>query len=191
MGPMAPLEATSRENIDRQFRTNVLGVLYTAKAVIPHFRSRHTGMIINVGSMVGKVAVPLGTLYNSSKFAVEGLSEALSYEMEAIGVKVKIIEPGSVKTDFAGRSFSFNNDESLSEYQDVIQAVFKARGNFQEAGIPPEQVAEVIFKAANEEGDRLRYPVGPDAEYALAERKKLDDAACMELIRSSNGVSRT
>lgn len=59
MGPMAPLEATSRENIDRQFRTNVLGVLYTAKAVIPHFRSRHTGMIINVGSMVGKLLCPL------------------------------------------------------------------------------------------------------------------------------------
>ncbi len=188
-GAYGPLEATSLEGIDRQFETNVLGLIYSTRTLIPHFRKNKSGTVVNVGSMVGKAGVPLGSLYNSTKFAVEGFSEALSYEMDAIGVKVKLIEPGSVKTDFAGRSLHFSNDESLTEYQDLIQNVLYARGNFRESGIMAERVAQTIYDAVTDETDRLRYPVGPDADFLLSERKRLDDSDFMDLVRQTNGLS--
>ncbi len=188
-GSYGPLEATTDEEIERQLNTNVLGVYLTSKAVIPHFRSRTQGTIVNVGSMVGKFALPLGSLYCTSKFAVDGLSEALSYEMSTIGVKVRLIEPGSVKTDFAGRSLQFSNDESLQEYQSMIQAVFQARGDFKESGIQPEQVAEVIYQSVTDESDKLRYPVGPDAESILATRSEVSDYEFMNMVRELNGIS--
>jgi short-subunit dehydrogenase len=108
------------EKIRRQFDVNVIGLLETTKAVLPHFRANKEGIIINISSIGGKITFPLGTLYHGTKFAVEGRSEALSFEMEAIGVKVKIVEPGAIRTDFAGRSSDFNNDESMAEYQDIV-----------------------------------------------------------------------
>src|SRR5262249_56616762 len=113
---------------------NVIGLLETTKAVLPHFRANKEGVIINISSIGGKITFPLGTLYHGSKFAVEGLSEALSFEMEAIGVKVKIVEPGAIKTDFAGRSFDFNNDERLAEYQGMVGKLLGALGPLLERG---------------------------------------------------------
>ncbi len=125
-GAYGPLEATPSENIRRQFETNVIGLLETTKAVLPHFRANGAGTIVNVSSIGGKMTFPLGTLYHGTKFAVEGLSEALSFEMEPLGVKVKIVEPGFIQTDFGGRSFDFSNDESMAEYQDVVEKLFAA-----------------------------------------------------------------
>jgi NADP-dependent 3-hydroxy acid dehydrogenase YdfG len=109
-GAYGLLEATPMEKISRQFDVNVIGLLETTKAVLPHLRASKSGTIINISSIGGKMAFPLGTLYHGTKFAVEGLSEALHYELSAIGVSVKIVEPGFVKTDFAGRSLDFTND---------------------------------------------------------------------------------
>ncbi|MEO1522144.1 MAG: SDR family oxidoreductase, partial [Cyanobacteria bacterium J06633_2] len=106
-GAYGLLEATPVEKIKRQFEVNVIGLLETTQAILPHFRANRDGMIINISSIGGKMTFPLGTLYHGSKFAVEGLSEALSFEMEAIGVKVKVVEPGMIRTDFGGRSFDF------------------------------------------------------------------------------------
>ncbi|MEO0836542.1 MAG: SDR family oxidoreductase, partial [Cyanobacteria bacterium J06642_3] len=107
-GAFGVLEATPTENIQRQFGVNVLGLLDVTKAILPHFRKNKAGILINVSSVGGKMTFPLGSLYHGTKFAVEGISEALSFELEAIGCKVKIIEPGAIKTDFASRSFDFN-----------------------------------------------------------------------------------
>jgi short-subunit dehydrogenase len=109
--------------------------------------------------------------------------------MESIGVKVKLIEPGAVKTDFASRSLRFSNDETLSEYQPLIQSVFKARGNYHDAGISPEQVAEVIYSALNDNSMRLRYPVGPDSERILGARAEMNDKDFMNMVRELNGLS--
>lgn len=187
-GAFGLLEATPIENIKRQFDVNVIGLLETTKAVIPHFRTNNSGIIINISSIGGKMALPLGTLYHGTKFAVEGMSEALSFEMEKIGVKVKIVEPGAIKTDFASRSFDFNNDESLTEYQELVGKVFSAFGPFLESGSEPVVVAEVIYQAATDGTDRLRYTAGSDASEIVANRKAADDRAFLESVKAMFGL---
>lgn len=186
-GSYGVLEATPVDKIRRQFDVNVIGLLETTQAVLPHFRKAGSGVVINVSSMGGKVAFPLGTLYHGTKFAVEGLSEALSYELAAIGVRVKLIEPGLIQTDFGGRSFDFNNDESMTEYQPTVQklmAGFAAMGD----ASPPELVADVIWQAANDDSDRMRYVAGPDAEAIIAQRGAVDDEAFRAGIRTQFGI---
>ena len=187
-GSYGILEATPTEKIRRQFDVNVIGLLETTKAVLPHFRANKEGIIINISSMGGKVSFPLGTLYHGSKFAVEGLSEALSFVLDAIGVKVKLVEPGMIKTDFGGRSFDFNNDESMAEYQGIVGKLFAAMGPLAESGSEPEVVAEVIYQAATDGTDQLRYIAGPDAEQIIAHRKAADDATFLNGIKAQFGL---
>ncbi|HIK11765.1 MAG TPA: SDR family oxidoreductase [Oscillatoriaceae cyanobacterium M33_DOE_052] len=187
-GAYGVLEATPIEKIKRQFDVNVIGILETTKAVLPHFRSHKDGMIINVSSIGGKTTFPLGTLYHGSKFAVEGLSEALSFEMEAIGVRVKIVEPGMIKTDFGGRSLDFNNDESLTEYQEFVGKVFSGFGSLETSGSDPVVVAEVIYQAATDGTTQLRYTAGADAEEIAAYRKAVDDNTFIGGIKARFGL---
>lgn len=182
-GAYGPLEAFPRENIVRQFNTNVIGLLDVTKAILPHFRQNKDGSIINISSIGGKMTFPLGALYHGTKFAVEGISEALHYEMEAIGVKVKLVEPGMIATDFGGRSFDFQNDDSLAEYQGVVGAVF---AGFQKTGrnaSPASLVADVIYQAATDGTSRLRYRAGADAEYLLDNRKKMNDSDFIGMMK--------
>jgi short-subunit dehydrogenase len=129
------------ETIRRQFDTHVIGLLETTKAVLPYFRAQHSGVIVNISSIGGKVTFPLGTRYHGTRFAVEGLSESLSYETRAIGVKVKIVEPGAIKTDFATRSLTFSNDESLVEYQKMVKGLMAAVEPMMANGADPHVVA--------------------------------------------------
>jgi NADP-dependent 3-hydroxy acid dehydrogenase YdfG len=187
-GACGPLEATPLEKIRKQFDVNVNGLLATSRALLPHFRANRTGVIANLSSMGGKVTFPLGTPYHGTKFAVEGLSEALHYELAPLGVRVKIIEPGMVKTDFAGRSFDFSNDPTLSEYQPVVQSLMSAMGPMAETASPPELVAEVIFKATTDGTDQLRYEAGADAVQLLAGRRATDDATFLAGIKAQFGL---
>jgi len=187
-GAYGPLEAFPMEKIERQFDTNVIGLLATTKAVLPHFRGNKSGTIINVSSIGGQMTFPLGTLYHGTKFAVEGLSEALHYEMAAVGVNVKIVEPGGVKTDFGGRSLDFHNDESLGEYQEMIGKLMAAMGPLQENSSEPELIAEVIHRAATDGTDQLRYRAGADAEQILSTRKAADDATFIGGIKAQFGI---
>jgi NADP-dependent 3-hydroxy acid dehydrogenase YdfG len=187
-GAYGPLEATPVEKIERQFATNVIGLLNTTKGVLAHFRENQSGTIINISSIGGKITFPLGSLYHGTKFAVEGISEALHYEMNAIGVKVKIIEPGMVATDFGGRSFDFNNNETLTEYQGLVQAVFAGFGAAQGSGSTADEIAEVIYRAATDDSAQLRYPAGEDAEALVAKRKTEDDETFLGDIKSQFAV---
>jgi NAD(P)-dependent dehydrogenase (short-subunit alcohol dehydrogenase family) len=187
-GAYGPLEATPMEKIRRQFDVNVIGLFATTQALLPHFRANRDGVIVNISSIGGKTTFPLGSLYHGSKFAVEGLSEALSFEMEAIGVKVKIVEPGMIKTDFGGRSFDFNNDESMTEYQGVVGKVFAAIEPLAAAGSEPEVVAEVIYEAATDGTDRLRYTAGDDAAQIVAARTAADDATFLQGVKDQFGL---
>lgn len=173
-GAFGVLEATPMEKIKRQFDVNVFGLLETTKALLPHFRANKSGIIINISSIGGKMTFPLGTPYHASKFAVEGISEAMSFEMEAIGVTVKIVEPGAIKTDFGGRSFDFTNDESLAEYQGIVAKMMAGFGSATHAS-EPSVVAEVIFSAATDGTQRMRYTAGEDAKELMANRKQYDD----------------
>jgi NADP-dependent 3-hydroxy acid dehydrogenase YdfG len=187
-GAYGLLEATPMDKIRRQYDVNVMGLLDTTKAVLPHFRANGTGTIVNVSSIGGKVTFPLGTLYHGTKFAVEGLSEALHYELATIGVRVKIVEPGFVKTDFAGRSFDFTNDESLTEYQKFVGAFFAAQAQMGAGGDEPEVVAEVIYRAATDGTDQLRYTAGPYAAELIATRAAADDTTFISGVKQQFGI---
>jgi NADP-dependent 3-hydroxy acid dehydrogenase YdfG len=188
-GAYGPLEATPMEKIRRQFDVNVIGLLETTKAILPHFRANKSGVIVNVSSVGGKMTFPLGTLYHGTKFAVEGISEALSWEMEAIGVKVKIVEPGAIKTDFVSRSFDFSNDEGLAEYQPIVKKLFAGMSSLVATGSDPVVVARVIFEAATDGTNQLRYTAGEDAKVLMAERKQADDATFAQELKDQYGLS--
>jgi len=163
-GAYGPLESFPREKILRQFNTNVIGLLDVTRAILPHFRENKKGIIMNVSSMGGKMTFPLGSLYHGTKFAVEGISESLRYEVEEFGGKVKIIEPGAIATDFAGRSFDFNTDEKLSAYQNIVSKIMTVFPQMIKNASSTNVVTEVIYKAATDGTKRLRYMAGKDAK---------------------------
>lgn len=114
--------------------------------------------------MGGKMTFPLGSLYHGTKFAVEGISESLRYEVEQIGAKVKIVEPGAIATDFAGRSFDFNHDANLKEYQNIVDKITTVFPKMIKNASPTSIVTKVIYKAATDGKSKLRYMAGSDAK---------------------------
>lgn len=170
-GAYGPLEATPMSVLRRQFDVNVFGLVETVQAVLPAMRAQGNGVIVNISSVGGRMTYPLGSLYHGSKWAVEGLSEALHYELSLLGIRVKLVEPGGVKTDFGGRSFVFTHDPELTDYQPLVDMATAAM----EEGTPsgsqePEEVAEVIFTAATDGTPQLRYISGDGAKALLANR---------------------
>ncbi len=187
-GAYGPLEAFSRDQILRQFNTNVIGLLDVTKTVLPHFRQHKKGIIINISSIGGKMSFPLGSLYHGTKFAVEGISESLNYEVEQFGGQVKIVEPGMIATDFSGRSFDFSNDENMAEYQNIVGALMTAMPVMAENASPASVVAAVIFEAATDGKNQLRYTAGEDAKLLMANRQQYDDATFIGGIKSQFGL---
>lgn len=189
-GAYGPLEAFDMEGIRRQFDTNVIGLLEVTKAVLPHMRAQGSGTIVNISSIGGQFAFPLGTLYHGSKFAVEGLTEALHYELGAIGVRAKIVEPGMIQTDFGGRSFDLRNDETIEAYQPLVPKLFAGfESTIEQGGISePLLVAEVIYQAVTDGTSQLRYSAGSDAESYLADRKAQNDADFINAIKTRFGL---
>jgi len=187
-GAYGPLEAFSMERIERQFATNVTGLLAVTKAFLPDFRAHKAGVIVNISSIGGQMTFPLGTLYHGTKFAVEGLSEALHYELEAFGVRVKIVQPGMIKTDFGGRSFDFCNDVSLVDYQGTVKKLFAHWGKVGASPSDPSVVSETIWAAVHDETGTLRFRAGADAEALLSDRKAQDDATFIGALKSQIGL---
>ena len=186
-GAYGPLEAFSADRIRRQFDTNVIGLLEVTKAVLPYMRARRSGTIVNISSIGGQITFPLGTLYHGTKFAVEGLSEALHYELEPLGIRVRIVQPGMIKTDFGGRSFDFAMDDSLSDYAPSAAAMGRLFGKLASNPSSPEIVADVIWQAANATDDQLRFRAGADANDLLDRRKQQDDANFIGGIKALMG----
>jgi len=168
-GAYGPLEATPMDVVRRQFEVNVFGLIEAIKAVLPGMRARRSGTIVNIASAGGRVTYPLGTPYHGSKWAVEGLSEALHYELAALGIRVRIIEPGGVQTDFSGRSFVFTDDPELAEYQPLVEGLLSASQS-PTGQMAPEEVAEVIWEAVTDDSPRLRYICGEGATKLLGRR---------------------
>lgn len=188
-GAYGPLEATPLERVRRQFDVNVIGLLAMTQAVLPHFRRQRSGVIINISSIGGRITFPLGTLYHGTKFAVEGLSEALHYELLPLDVQVKLVQPGMVNTDFAGRSFEFNNAPELVEYQPVVQSLMSVLGPMAAQASSAADIAEVIYQAATDTTCQLRHEAGADAKHLLAARRASDDADFLAGIRAQFGIS--
>jgi len=187
-GAVGPMEAFAMENVRRQFDTNVIGLIATTQAVLPHMRAAKSGTIVNISSIGGKVTFPLMSLYHGTKFAVEGLTESLKFELDAIGIETKIVEPGAIKTDFYSRSMDIANDESMEEYLPTVQAMTNAMQNQNNHGSAPEVVAEVIWNAATDGTSTLRYPVGAGAAHFIDNRKMADDETHMNGVKEQMGL---
>ena len=187
-GAYGPLESFPREKILRQFNTNVIGLLDVTKALLPHFRGNNSGVIVNISSIGGKMAFPLGTLYHGTKFAVEGISEALSYEVRAFNGRVKIVEPGAILTDFGSRSLDFNNDESMTAYQPIVGKVMAAFPALYQNASTANAIAEVIYEAATDDTDQLRYAAGEDAKQLIGSRQQLTDDVFFGGVKAQFGL---
>ena len=180
------LEATSLDSMRKQYETNVVGMLAVTKAVLPGMRQSRSGVVVNVSSVISRIAIPFSSLYGSSKFAVEGLSEALSFELREIGVRVKIIEPGIIHTNFAN-AMEFNIDPSLTEYQSLVRRFIEFVTAMRAQGSNAEVAAEVIYSAATDGTDQLRYLAGDDAREMTAERESIDEDAYFKKVRERFG----
>ncbi len=188
-GSYGILEATPERAIRMQFDVNVIGTLLVSKNVIPYMRKAGEGTIINISSMGGKITFPLGTLYHGSKFAVEGMSEALSYELEPIGIKVKMIEPGMINTNFEETTMkNLAVDPSQTEYAPFLEKVMAGMKNAGTNSSEPIVVSEKIYEAATDGKNQLRYIAGPDAEQIIAARKQMDDDSYMAMMKQQMGL---
>ena len=156
-GLFGPVEGASAEQLEAVFRTNVFGTANVIRQVLPHMRRRRSGTIINVSSVAGRIATPYMAPYNASKFAVEGLSESLRFELEAHNIRVKLIEPGIFKSNFATKGLEWSRHAAYeAQVSNLMRWVTRAT----ERAKDPSIVAEAIFDAANDTSHRLRYPVG-------------------------------
>ncbi|UPK70275.1 SDR family oxidoreductase [Chitinophaga filiformis] len=185
-GQQGIFEAVTPEKIREQFEVNVFGLMEVTRAVLPHFRKQKGGTIVNVTSGAGRVTVPLLSIYSASKYAVEGYSESLSYELASQNIKVKIVEPGYIVTDFYKRAaHEFANDPSLTDYNDFLadmNALFSSFNDGQNA--TADDVAGTIYKAVTDGTPTLRYVIGPDLEPMIALRDSHPDHEYMTIMRS-------
>ena len=172
------LEELSIEEFKEQFETNFFGAIRVIKEVLPIMRRQRVGTIVNISSLAGRVGLPLNSPYVSSKFALEGLSESMAYEIEQFGIKLVLIEPGYIKTNLAnsfktGKNVDVTaaNKKNNSPYAEFIQNRIAALGPSVEAGLDPIEVAKVILKAATSQNPYLRYLVGEGAIKLMDIRK--------------------
>ena len=174
-------EAASQEQMQKQFDTNVFGMMNVCREVLPYFREKKRGTIINISSVGGRVAFPAASAYCASKFAVEGFSESLRYELKQFNIRVKLVEPGPIQTDFYGRSEDKAASRNAAVYDPFVN---KVRENMQKAAdTAPDGniVAQAIYDAASDSSDRFRYTV--NTKGLLAVRKLLPDAALFHIVK--------
>lgn len=159
-GQMGPLELVTPEQAKAQFAVNFHGVLTLCQALIPAMREAGGGRIVNISSLGGKMAFPMGGLYSCSKFALEALSDVLRMELEPFNIKVSVIEPGPVKTEFfavANRRVEELSTTEEGVYQPAIAKVKAIKQQTEQLGWPSEQVAKVIIRALRDRDPRPRY----------------------------------
>ncbi|RYZ48287.1 MAG: SDR family oxidoreductase [Sphingobacteriales bacterium] len=187
-GEFGIFEGASDQQVLEQFDINVFGVMRVIRAILPHFRDKKSGMVINVSSGAGRFTLPLLSLYSASKFALEGFSEALSYELSAINVPVKIIEPGGTSTNFSNVTRENTlNKKHFHEYDEFNEAAGKMFASLRGMALAtPEEVAAVIYEAATDGTDRLRYIVGnEDFRRRINDRLSLSDGEYLESVKSA------
>lgn len=182
-GLIGAFEYATIEQISTQINTNVTGLIALTKALLPYMRKNKTGTIVNISSVAGKVSFPFYSCYNATKWAVEGFSEALQYETAPFNIKIKLIEPGLVETNFFGPSLQTTDMSSSPEYTALYQYAENHMGTGK--GIKPEQVANVIYQAATDQKSKLRYTVGNDAKLMIWARKILGENLLQWLIKKA------
>ena len=176
-GLFGPIEATGGQQIQQQFATNLFGLIGVTQQIVPVMRGAGEGLIINVSSIIGRMALPYASSYIATKFAVEGLSESIRYELEPFNIRVKIVEPGSINTEFGKGSKQTAVSDPYRASMAKFLAVFTKSNS---AGAKPEEVAKVIYRAANDPSNRLRYLAKPGPFYRM--NRVLPDAVWRRLL---------
>jgi len=166
-------EDVSIEEFRAQFETNFFSVVRMIQKVAPIMRKQRTGDIVNISSIAGRIGFPVSTAYISSKFAIEGLSESLRYELGPFGVDIIIIEPGVIKTNFFDSMKTAKKADDA--YKEITEKVISGVKMMAEMGTPPKEVANVIIKSLKDEKPLPRYVVGNDAAMFLEAKKMKTD----------------
>jgi NAD(P)-dependent dehydrogenase (short-subunit alcohol dehydrogenase family) len=163
-GLFGPIEAIDSQQMRQQFATNLFGLIGVTQQILPGMWGAGEGLIINVSSIIGRMALPYASSYIATKFAVEGLSESIRYELEPFHIRVKIIEPGSISTEFGKGSKQTAVSDPYRASMSKFMAVFTKSNS---AGSTPEEVAKVIYRAAKDPSNRLRYLAKPGPFYRM------------------------
>jgi NAD(P)-dependent dehydrogenase (short-subunit alcohol dehydrogenase family) len=183
-GLFGSLEDVSIEEMKAQFETNFFGVIRVTQLVLPIMRKQKSGTIVNVSSVGGRIALPILSAYQSTKFALEGLSESMSYELEPFGIKVVIIEPGAIRTNIMNSSiWAKKAQDPKSPYFSQLQRIkdhFKSM--MENESSPPDEVAKVILEAITSENPQLRYTVGQDAATLIQARVNMPETQFKKMI---------
>jgi short-subunit dehydrogenase len=183
------LEESSMDEIKAQFETNFFGAVRATKEVLPVMRRQGAGKIVNITSMGGRIAIPLSSSYHGSKFALEGLSESIRYELEPFGIKVILIEPGAVGSNFwKNIKIAKSSSDSNSPYTQFGNKILKAYEQMEQNTISPSVVAKTILDAVTSNNPQLRYVVGEDAAKTLEARKNMPDNEFGDLIKKQFGI---
>ena len=186
---MGAVEDISIEEFKSQFETNLFGVIRVTKEVLPIMRNQRAGNIINISSVGGKIGIPLNSAYISSKFALEGLSESMRYELEQFGIDVILIEPGVVKSNFFENADVANNNtnNTISAYSQLTQNLYEGFEPLLKSNSSslPSDVAKIIYKAIESNNREVRYLVGKDAISIINARQKLSDKEFENWIKES------
>ncbi|MBT1697070.1 SDR family oxidoreductase [Fulvivirgaceae bacterium PWU4] len=169
-GLIGPLEPITEEQLTRQLDTNLLGVIRVTQAFIPYFRERQSGLFITTTSMGGLLTFPFSSVYHATKWALEGWSESMAFELNRFGVGIKTVSPGGIKTDFLNRSIDMSSHPA---YEKWVKKLFD--GIHEDTFTPAAQIAEVVYEAATDGKDQLRYVAGEDAKALYAQRQQLGD----------------
>lgn len=188
IGLLSALEGTPDETIRRIFETNTFGVMAANRAIIPHLRERGAGTIINVTSSVGIAPMPFVAAYTASKYAIEGFSESLAYELGLFGIRVKVVQPGyAPTTNFAANSGGLAGLVP-APYADGVARYFQSMQESSTAYTAAEDVAEAVYAAATDGTAVLRYPAGADSVMLAELRDSMPETEFLARVREMSGM---
>ncbi len=184
-GLVGALEDLSMEEIKSQYETNLFGLIRVIQAVLPTMRKQRSGRIINISSGAGIFGYAGGSAYVSTKFALEGLSESIAYELEPFGIKVILMEPGFIKTNFANAVvIAKKAQDSASSYSEMMQKMRASTTELAKNASDAELVANIILEAASNPNPHLRYLAGKDVESWVASKKNMDELEFYNMMKS-------
>lgn len=179
-------EDLAMDEIKAQYETNLFGLIRTTQAVLPIMRRQKSGTIINISSGAGRFGFPGSSAYVSTKFAVEGLSESMSYELEPFGIKVVLVEPGVIKTNFVdGMIIAKKSQDPKSPYSQIIQKMATGFEEMMKNGSSPNLVAKVVLNAVTNENPNLRYLAGNDVEQWLGSKRNMSDEEFYKMMKQN------
>lgn len=192
-GAYGAVEDVSIDEARQQFDVNVFGAVRLTQLALPHMRKQRAGSIVNITSMGGKIHTPLGAWYHGTKFALEAISDCLRLELAPFGIHVVVIEPGGIKTEWAGIAAD-NLRATSGQGAYASQARAMAESMVGEASrkrqSPPQLIADTIGKAVTARRPKTRYAVGFGAKPMIFMRRWLSDRAFDSLMRMATGISR-